>query len=131
MSVSIVTTTINKPILLAEYCKNISKNSYKDVNFIIIGDKKTPLDVSIFCDTLSKQSGYKILYYDIPQQLEYLKKFPDLAKHLPYNSIQRRNIGLFKSTLGAKDCRIFILFPLFNHEGMFAFRASFSLRFIP
>lgn len=99
MSTSIVTTTIHKPVLLEDYCQNAKKFGYKNLNFIVIGDKKTPPEVAPFCKDLQKRYGYKVLYYNIEEQLKFLKDFPELSEHLPFNSIQRRNIGLLKAYL--------------------------------
>ncbi|MFQ5873454.1 MAG: hypothetical protein ACE5JL_06595 [Dehalococcoidia bacterium] len=94
MAVSIVTTTINKPVLLRDYCKSARAYGHTDVSFIVIGDQKTPGDVGLFCDRLTREYGCDVLYFDVDKQLDYLRKFPELAHHLPFNSIQRRNIGL-------------------------------------
>lgn len=97
MKTSIVTTTIHKPLLLKEYCQNARDFGHKDLNFIVIGDKKTPSEVALFCRELQKTYGYEVLYYGIEEQLELLKDFPSLGEHLPFNSIQRRNIGLLQA----------------------------------
>jgi len=97
MAISIVTTTIHKPTLLEDYCQNAKKFGHQNLNFIIIGDKKTPPEVTPFCKNLQKRYGYEILYYDVRSQLNFLKDFPELRDHLPFNSIQRRNIGLLKA----------------------------------
>ncbi len=94
MSVCIVTTTINRPVLLQAYCENARAHGHKDVQFVIIGDKKTPPDVGAYCATLSNDYGYQVDYLDVDAQLSYLASYPELGEHLPFNSIQRRNIGL-------------------------------------
>lgn len=83
MRTVIVTTTIHVPVALIEYRKKC------DCWFIVIGDKKTPKSVKKFCKNIDRCE-----YLDVEAQEEYLNKFPELAKYLPYNSIQRRNIGL-------------------------------------
>jgi len=97
MKTSIVTTTIHKPVLLKDYCQNARDFGHKDVNFIVIGDKKTPSEVALFCRELQKTYGYEVFYYGIQEQLELLKDFPALLEYLPFNSIQRRNIGLLQA----------------------------------
>ena len=97
MKTTIVTTTIHVPVLLREYIANVKKYGHSEVDYIIIGDKKTPNEVRDFCSVLAKDSGYHIEYMDVPQQEGYLKKFPELNAHLVYNSIQRRNIGILKA----------------------------------
>lgn len=95
MKISIITTTIHKPVLLEQYCLNLKKYGHqpKQVNFIVIGDKKTPAEVGGFCQNLSRKEGFEILYYDVPGQLKYLERFPKLSAHLPFNSVMRRNIA--------------------------------------
>ena len=93
MKTAIITTTINVPTLLADYAKNVKKYKH-DAFFVVIGDKKTPKATKPYCKKIAKQFKVTIEYLDIPDQLKYLRKFPELNKHLVYNSIQRRNIGI-------------------------------------
>jgi len=81
MRTAIVTTTINVPTLLKDYKK-------LKCDIIVIGDKRTPPETATFCEQND------ISYFDVKSQLHYLKRFPELKKYLPYNSIQRRNIGI-------------------------------------
>ena len=94
MKASIVTTTIHQPVLLADYCRNLKRYGHEAVEFIVVGDKKTPVDVGAYCRQLQEEHGYVVEYYDVDRQEEYLKPFAELAAHLPYDSIQRRNVGL-------------------------------------
>lgn len=94
MKIAIVTTTINVPVLLEAYIKNALKYKHKDVGFIVIGDKKTPPEAKTFCLKLARKFPYEMIFQDVNDQAVYLKQYPELAAHLPYNSIQRRNIGL-------------------------------------
>jgi hypothetical protein len=48
------------------------------------------------------------MYDDIASQLDFLEQFPALRDHLPFNSIQRRNIGLLKAYLASADVIITI-----------------------
>lgn len=97
MSVAIVTTTINVPRLFEGYCQDFLKHGHKDVIFIVIGDQKTPREVEQYCKSLQQQYGYLFEYYDVDRQRSYLRRFPQLAAYLPYNSVQRRNIGLLRA----------------------------------
>lgn len=92
--VSIVTTTINVPVLLRDYVFNIKKHKHEDVNFVVVADKKTPLAAEDFCRNLATESGFDIKYFSVAEQEKYLKDFPELAAEIPYNCIQRRNIGI-------------------------------------
>ena len=94
MKTAIVTTTINVPLLLSDYAKNTKEHGHANVAFIVIGDLKTPPATKDFCEKLERKSGYETLFLDVGRQKEYLKRYPELEKFLPYNSIQRRNIGI-------------------------------------
>jgi hypothetical protein len=99
---AIVTTTINVPQFLEDYCKDFKLHNRSDVLFIIIGDKKTPNDAESYCQSLGEQYGYEVEYYNVGRQMSYLSSFPELDAYLPYNSVQRRNIGMVRAyELGA------------------------------
>src|SRR5665213_3259464 len=90
---AIVTTTIFVPKLLDSYTEDVKKYK-RSVLFVIIGDKKTPPETAAYCEGLAQRSGFTVEYFDVPRQEEYLKKFPALGAHIPYNCIERRDIGL-------------------------------------
>lgn len=94
MKTALVTTTINVPVLLKDYVKDIKQQGYSDVEVIVIGDKKTPIETEKFCDNLAKTTQFKISYYSPAAQDEYLKKYRELANFLPWNCIQRRNLAI-------------------------------------
>jgi Reversibly glycosylated polypeptide len=91
MRIAIVTTTINIPVLLRAYAENACYYGHSDVDFIVIGDRKSPPETADFCQTIPH---YPCHYLDIPAQKDYLGRFPDLWTHLRFDSIQRRNIGI-------------------------------------
>ena len=93
MQTAITLTTIYKPLVIEEYLKNIIKYNHKDTEIIVVEDKKTPSGVKDFCDDLSKKYSITIKYLDLKFQKNYLIKYPDLDKYLPFNSFARRNIG--------------------------------------
>jgi len=92
-SIAIVTTTIYVPKLLASYAEDAKKYGHSPL-FVVVGDKKTPSETEDFCANLAKQTGFRIEYFSPARQEQYLSKFPALKEHLPWNSIQRRNVGL-------------------------------------
>lgn len=93
MRYAIVLTTINIPELLLEYANNFEKyNHKKEVDFIVIGDLKTPSAAEKVTDTLLRRE-FEGVYLDVEKQKKWLKRFPDLDKIVPYNSDNRRNIG--------------------------------------
>jgi len=96
---AIVLTTINVPRVLGDYINNCNKYDHKDVVFIVIGDKKSPPETSSY---LSSLQGYDIIYLSVQKQEEWLKKLPAFRDFLPYDSVQRRNIGyLYAAEVGA------------------------------
>lgn len=90
---AVVTTTIYVPKLLGSYAEDVLKH-HRSALFVIIGDKKTPKETADYCADLAKRSQVRVEYFDIARQEEYLKKFPRLRDHIPYNCIERRDIGL-------------------------------------
>jgi len=96
---ALVTTTIFIPELLEGYASNFKKFGWKDVFFVIAGDKKTPERIVDFCEKLQAKFGYKTNYLDIKRQEELA---PKLANYIPYNTLTRRNFGmLFAYQMGA------------------------------
>ncbi len=89
MKTIVVTTTIYKPTFLTTYAENAKKFGH-DVSFIVIGDRKTPLDAEAYCETIKDCE-----YWDVDIQKRWLGYlgFDLLSSHLPENSIARRNIG--------------------------------------
>jgi len=92
MKTTIVTTTINIPVLLKNYAENAAFHGHKDLDFIVIGDRKSPPETADFCSSIDR--FYPCRYLDIAAQKSYLTRFPALDAHLRYDSIQRRNVGL-------------------------------------
>jgi hypothetical protein len=94
MKVAIIATTIFVPRGLEAYVQNAQQHGHKDVIFIVTGDKKTPAETKTFCEDMGKKYGYEFTYLDVPAQYEYLRNYPELFEHVPWNCIQRRNISL-------------------------------------
>lgn len=90
--IKIVTTTIHIPVVLESYIENFLKYKHNNVDFVIIGDLKTPNKINEYLRKILK-SGYQIDYWDVSRQKKWLGKFPKLDNLIPYNSIQRRNLG--------------------------------------
>ena len=96
MKTTIVTTTINVPVVLEKYAKNAEFYQHSDLSFVVIGDKKTPPEARTFCDNKLVRH-FSCSYLDIEDQRTYLERYPALWNHLPFNSIQRRNVGFLKA----------------------------------
>jgi glycosyltransferase involved in cell wall biosynthesis len=106
MKTSIVTTTINIPVLLRDYSESIQRYGHRDVDIIVIGDRKSPPDTEDFCQAINRQVS--CTYLDIPAQEKYLADFPDLYRHIRFDCIQRRNIGMFMAYRNGADVVITI-----------------------
>ena len=88
MKTTVVTTTIHNPTFLKDYAKNAKYFGHKEVAYIVVGDMKTPPEAEETCASIDN-----CLYMSPDAQMNYLRRFPELEKHLTWNSIARRNIG--------------------------------------
>jgi hypothetical protein len=107
MKTTIVTTTIYVPRALEKYAQNAKFYGHSNLNFIVIGDRKTPPETKAFCDRITS-NYYPCEYLWVEAQERYLEPYPALWNHLPFNSIQRRNIGLLKAWAEGADVVITI-----------------------
>ena len=107
MKTTIVTTTINVPRALEKYAQNFKFFGHANVDFIVIGDKKTPPEARGCCAAISDRY-YPCEYLGIEEQRSYLERFPALWNHIPFNCIQRRNVGLLKAWENRADVIITI-----------------------
>lgn len=94
MKHALVTTTINVPTLLEDYCADFRKHGRDDVQVIIAGDKKTPIETLEFCRDLQKRSGVPITYLAPAIQEAFLSCWINYKNFLPWNCIQRRNVAI-------------------------------------
>lgn len=90
---AIVLTTVNVPSLLEGYAKNFRKYNHSDVEFIVIGDRRTPDQKCRKIVNRIKDYGFDAYYFDVASQTRWLEDHPKLAKIIPYDSDNRRNIG--------------------------------------
>ncbi len=58
------------------------------------GDKKTPAEAKEFCEASAKEFGSECVYQTPEDQVEWLKKYPELGEEIPWNCIQRRNLAI-------------------------------------
>jgi len=78
------------------YIANMQKNRHENdvyIGFIVVADKKTPVECRAYVNSL-QGANYKGFYLDLEWQKNFLLPFGSLDKLLPYNSMQRRNLGL-------------------------------------
>jgi Reversibly glycosylated polypeptide len=108
MKVAVVTTTIHVPELLRCYAEDARQFGRSDVSFIVVGDRKTPAATRDFCEGLRRSSQAQVVYLDLEDQAAYLTRYPELKRHLPYDSIQRRNVGMLLAYEGGAEVIITI-----------------------
>jgi reversibly glycosylated polypeptide len=90
---TIVITTINLPKLLGDLALNIaSHDRANDTTILVIGDRKTPRELPVYMHELAHY-GVPMEYWGIPEQEKWLAQHPELAKIIPYDTDNRRNIG--------------------------------------
>jgi len=106
LKTTIVTTTINVPVLLRNYAVNAMRYGHRDLDFIVIGDRKSPPETAAFCKAVDRL--FPCAYFDIPAQQEYLHGYPELWRHIRFDCIQRRNIGMLMAYRNGADVVITI-----------------------
>ncbi|MBF0518528.1 MAG: hypothetical protein HQK92_02260 [Nitrospirae bacterium] len=100
---TIVTTTINIPYLLEDYIKDAIRFNRNLSQIIVVGDKKTPDETGVFCERLKRQYGVDCLYVSPAMQESVLSRCEAFRDFLPWNCIQRRNVGLVLAYEGSSD----------------------------
>ncbi len=108
MKTALVTTTIHVPTALEGYCRNFAAHGHADVACIVIGDLKTPPEAAQFCGELSRRAGVAIEYWDPARQRAWLKDQPELDALIPWNSVQRRNLGYLLAAAAGAECIVTI-----------------------
>lgn len=108
MKTAIVTTTIHIPKALESYVENLTRHGRQDVGFIVIGDKKSPAETGDYLARLEESAGYPIAWWDVPRQREWLAELPELDRLLPWNSVQRRNLGYLQAVMAGAECIVAI-----------------------
>ena len=106
MKTTIVTTTVNIPVMLLKYAENARYYGHQEVDFIVIGDRKSAPQTAEFCKTIEQY--YRCAYFDIEAQEEWLAELPKLWRHLRFDSMQRRNIGMLVAWRNGADIIISI-----------------------
>jgi Reversibly glycosylated polypeptide len=101
----IVLTTIHHPSILNELYENVAANGHLDeVKVWVVGDRKTPATAGTLAGEITRK-GLETVYFDIPQQDEWGKRFP-LYSLIPYNTDGRRIFGYLRAL--EEDCEILI-----------------------
>jgi len=95
MRTALVTTTIHVPELLSDYARSAMEHG-REIDIIVVGDKKSPPETVDYLKSLAREGSgaYRVFYLGAPEQERYLQDFPQLAEHLPWNCIQRRQVAI-------------------------------------
>ena len=97
MHFALCTTTINVPVVLDAYAKDFAAHGRRDVRMYVVADLKTPPEAEAYCHGIQQTYGIEVDYMNVDHQKAYMAAYPELDAHLPYNSVQRRNIGHLKA----------------------------------
>ncbi len=97
-AIALATTTINVPHLLEQYARD-ARTHGRDVKFYVAGDRKTPMQAPEACAAVSSETGVECEYIDCAAQDAFLRSWPRLAAHLPWNCVQRRNVAILKAAV--------------------------------
>lgn len=109
MKTTITTTTIHVPYLVEDYIKDVIKHGReKEVDFVITGDKKTPVEAKSYCEELQSRYGIPVLFMDVDDQEAFMASRPILNGFLPWNCLQRRNVAILKAWEQGADIIVLI-----------------------
>jgi len=93
--IAVTLTTINMPTLLEDFVALMKRYGTGDakVDYIVVGDLKTPAGVDDFVKGLNGRSDSVFTFLDVAEQERRFSKFSKLWNHIPVNSFARRNYG--------------------------------------
>lgn len=97
--ISLTLTTIRVPTLLESHVENLKVHGHEgeEIDFIVIGDRKTPdVEVRKIGENI-KKAGYEFDYLDVGEQKRWLKSYPKIRRFIPYNTPLRRNLGYLRA----------------------------------
>lgn len=103
---AVVLTTINQPSVIQDYLENARHYGHQDVFFVIIGDRKSPAGCGEFLTGL--KSELPIQYLGVAEQQAWLRDYPQLDELIPWDSVQRRNLGYLLAAQQGADIIIAI-----------------------
>lgn len=106
--VAIATTTIFPLRFLPDYADNLLKYGRGgEVTIYIAGDRKSPAGCPGEAEA-QKRRGVDVRYLPIEAQIDYLRRFPDLASCIPEDSDNRRNVAFLMALEEGADVVISI-----------------------
>lgn len=110
--IALVLTTIHIPTVLEAYREQAGCGSSGKISTIVVGDLKSPATTEEYLKSLHTDD-FPVHYLDVERQNEWMKRHQALGDFIPFNSVQRRNVGfLYAANLG---CDIIISIDDDNH----------------
>ena len=100
-SVAIVVTTIGDGSFL-DALRPVLELSDGSFNVIVIGDLKTPASCPEAVARF-KSEGFSVTWFGPDEQREWLSQVPDFAPFVPWNSDNRRNLGVLEAWRQGKE----------------------------
>jgi len=105
--ISFITTTIHEPRFFEAYIENALEHGHdmSALEFLVVGDLATPTDIRNYCESLETDYGVPVTYLSVDDQRRWIddRGLDELDSYLPYNSIQRRNIGYLRACESGAD----------------------------
>ncbi len=91
------------PTLLEAYARDAVEHGRRVEQFVVVGDRKTPPEAARFCESVERDTGIRVRFLGVEDQERYLERWPEFADFLPWNCIQRRNVGLLVAWEGEAE----------------------------
>lgn len=113
----LVLTTVGVADVLVEYAENLRHSFRRDMFFVVVGDRKTPFKQNRKVEAKLRSWGFDCVFLTVAKQKNWLRRYPELSKIIPFNSDNRRNLGyLYAAEKGADEIVVVDddCFPLSN-----------------
>ena len=93
--IAVTLTTINRPTLLDSFLELHKRHGTgrAEVDYIVVGDRKTPSGVDAYVRGLNGKSASKFTYLGLDDQKHLFGHLTELWEHIPVDSFARRNYG--------------------------------------
>jgi hypothetical protein len=101
ITIAVVVTTIGDGTF-AEQLRPLFIALEQRLSLIVVGDHRTPPECAANLARLS-DDGHDICWMDVQTQTDWLSQVPGLARHIPWNSDNRRNIGILEAWRRKRD----------------------------
>lgn len=100
---TITITTINVPVFLEDLGRNINDHGHDDVDILIIGDAKTPVEAAEYSAGIGRKYNIPIEFLNLEQQAAALSEHQALLDLFPINTPDRVMLGGMLSYLRGCD----------------------------